>query len=63
MPPLRANVEGCKSRRSSYPRDDTSLGPQGPHLNTAGISMQGRRGDDATDQEPQYYERNGGEGR
>ena len=63
MPPLRVNVEGCRGRRSSYPRDDTSPGPQGPHLNTTGISMQGRRGDNATNQESQYYERNGGEGR
>ena len=63
MPPLRTNVEGYKGRRSSYPRDDTRQGPQGPHINTAGIPPKGRRGDDAADQEPQHYERNGGEGR
>ena len=63
MPPLRTNVEGYKGRRSSYPRDDIRPGSQGPHLNTAGIHPKGRRGDDAANQEPQHYERTGGEGR
>ena len=63
MPPLRTNVEGYKGQRSSYPRDDTRRGPQGPHINTTGIPQKGGRGDDATDQEPQHNERNGGEGR
>ena len=47
MPPLRTNVEGYKGRRSSYPKNDTRQGPQGPHFNTAGIPPKGRRGDDA----------------
>ena len=63
MPPLRTNVEGYKGRRSSYPGDDIRPGSQGPHLNTAGIHPKGRRGDDAANQEPQHYERTGGEGR
>ena len=62
MPPLRTNVEGYKGQRSSYPRDDIRPGPQGPNINTAVIPPKGRRGDDAADQEPQHYERNGGEG-
>ena len=63
MPPLRTNVEGYKGRRSSYPRDDIRPGSQGSHPNTAGIPLKGRRGDDAANQEPQRYERIGGEGR
>ena len=63
MPPLQANVEGCRGQRRSYSRDNISPGPQGAHPNTTGISTQGRRGEDAANQEPQHYERNGREGR
>ena len=63
MPPLRTNVEGYKGRRSTYSRDDIRSESQGPHLDTAGIHQKGRRGDDAANQEPQYYEGTGGEGR
>ena len=63
MPPLRTNVEGYQSRRSSYPRDDIRSGSQGPYINTAGIPPKGRRGDDTADQQPQHNERTGGEGR
>ena len=62
MPPLRTNVEGYKSRRSSYPKDDIRSGSQGPYINTARIPPKGRRGEDTADQEPQRNERNGGEG-
>ena len=63
MPPLQTNAEGYTGRRSSNPRDDIGSQSQGSHLNTAGIPPQGRRGDDATNQEPQHNERIGGEGR
>ena len=63
MPPLRANAEGCRGRRRSYSRDNISPGPHGSYPHTTGISLQGRRGEDATNQEPQHYERNGSEGR
>ena len=63
MPPLRTNAEGYKCRRSSYSRDDIGSGSQSSHLNTTGIPSKGRRGDDATNQEPQRNERIGGEGR
>ena len=56
-------TEGYQGRRSSYPRDHIRPGSQGPHPNTAGIHPKGQRGDDAANQEPQHYERTGGEGR
>ena len=63
MPPLRGNAEGHTGRRSSYPRDDIGSRSQSSHFNTAGIPPQGRRGDDAANQESQRNERIGGEGR
>ena len=63
MPPLRTNVEGYQSRRSSYPRDDIRSGSQGPYINTAAIPPKGRRGEDTADQQPQHNERTVGEGR
>ena len=63
MPPLHANAEGHTGRRSSYPRDDIGSRSQSSHLNASGIPPQGRRGDDAANQEPQRNERIGGEGR
>ena len=63
MPPLRANAQGHASRGSSYPRDNIRSGSQSSHTNATRIPAQGRRGDDAANQESQRNERIGGEGR
>ena len=63
MPPLRANAQGHASRGSTYPRDNIGSRSQSSHPNATTIPAQGRRGDDAANQESQRNERIGGEGR